>query len=243
MTDDRQTGAEGVETNDLVLTARGVSKAFGVTQALNNATLELRRGQVHALLGGNGTGTDRLVTDGPFAGLTLFYPNAHVLSRAFSGGDRIGAFTTSEQQSQIIGNTPSYDALRLAYEGVPHGTVHNGIGGDMAKLSSPNDPLFWVWHAQVDHVWALWQQAHPASARSYGGTNADGTEALVTDTLPPFAETVADVLDPAALCYGYREIGAPAPLVSPDQQPAAVIRTCRADRCSAGRRQANPEGM
>lgn len=42
----------------------------------------------------------------------------------------------------------------------PHKSVHNFVGGalgSMSKLSSPADPLFWLHHANVDRIWALWQ--------------------------------------------------------------------------------------
>lgn len=44
-----------------VLRARGVSKAFGATQALDRADLEIERGSIHALLGGNGSGKSTLI--------------------------------------------------------------------------------------------------------------------------------------------------------------------------------------
>jgi ribose transport system ATP-binding protein len=44
-----------------VLAARGVTKAFGGTQALAGVDLELRPGEVHGLVGENGSGTSTLV--------------------------------------------------------------------------------------------------------------------------------------------------------------------------------------
>lgn len=41
-----------------------------------------------------------------------------------------------------------------------HGRVHLWIGGNMSASSSPNDPLFWLHHANLDRIWAEWQDRH-----------------------------------------------------------------------------------
>lgn len=38
----------------------------------------------------------------------------------------------------------------------PHGTVHNFIGGNMATMTSTDDPLFFVHHGNVDRWLAMW---------------------------------------------------------------------------------------
>jgi tyrosinase len=46
--------------------------------------------------------------------------------------------------------------------------VHVFVGGDMEMGTSPNDPLFYVNHANVDRIWAAWQRRHaglPAAQR------------------------------------------------------------------------------
>lgn len=45
-----------------------------------------------------------------------------------------------------------------------HGRCHVFVGGDMQFSSAnPNDPIFFLHHAQVDRVWAAWQEANLAS--------------------------------------------------------------------------------
>jgi len=38
-----------------------------------------------------------------------------------------------------------------------HNRVHGWIGGDMGFGHSPNDPVFFLHHCNVDRVWAFWQ--------------------------------------------------------------------------------------
>lgn len=43
-----------------------------------------------------------------------------------------------------------------------HGRVHQWVGGKMAVMAtSPNDPVFWLHHANVDRLWWLWQNEWP----------------------------------------------------------------------------------
>lgn len=41
-----------------------------------------------------------------------------------------------------------------------HGRVHLWVGGSMGAPSSPNDPIFWMHHANLDRIWAEWQEVH-----------------------------------------------------------------------------------
>ncbi len=45
-------------------------------------------------------------------------------------------------------------------ESVVHNGVHSAIGGDMLTPCSPEDPLFWVHHCNIDRLWTSWQSLH-----------------------------------------------------------------------------------
>lgn len=49
------------------------------------------------------------------------------------------------------------NGFRAALEGSAHARPHNLIGGNMISMRSPDDPLFYLHHANVDRIWAMWQ--------------------------------------------------------------------------------------
>lgn len=62
---------------------------------------------------------------------------------------------------------------RLESGGSAHNSGHRWIGGHMATRLSPNDPIFWLHHAQVDRLWALWQKNIGTGESGYPNTNLD----------------------------------------------------------------------
>lgn len=63
-----------------------------------------------------------------------------------------GGATTSDRQQET--------AIAGKLEGAPHNAVHQFVGGAMATMLSPLDPLFWPHHANVDRLWASWLRLH-----------------------------------------------------------------------------------
>ncbi|MBX3305916.1 MAG: tyrosinase family protein [Nitrospira sp.] len=75
---------------------------------------------------------------------------------------------------QMIRNQTTYDEapynhegggfrLALEYGGGLHGTVHMWVGGDTGDMSSgasPNDPVFFLHHCNIDRIWAAWQKVN-----------------------------------------------------------------------------------
>ncbi|KAM0268535.1 hypothetical protein ACHAQH_009965 [Verticillium albo-atrum] len=187
--------------------------------------------------GRNETGFQRCVLDGPFANTTLTlglgWPD-------FNGrGDRPHCFTREfnsaegfdENGNQIIGdmqvaayNTTTmntiyaldtYATMSNMLEMLPHAQIHSIIFGDMGPASSPNEPLFFLHHANVDRVWAKWQGHNATRLVDYTGSRAQNMTipAYINDTMPILAlegpsPIVKDYMDigAGALCYTYSNV-------------------------------------
>ena len=51
------------------------------------------------------------------------------------------------------------NAYEATLEDAPHNPVHDIIGGLMADMQSPLDPIFWLHHANIDRLWSAWVAA------------------------------------------------------------------------------------
>lgn len=104
-----------------------------------------------------------------------------------------------------------------------HNTVHTWVGGIITPspkgprvfgtmtvpLASPNDPVFFLHHANIDRLWAEWQQVHGYNSyrprKGYALNNRD-------DRMRPFESfgirvTPGDVDDYRRLGYRYEGDG------------------------------------
>lgn len=137
----------------------------------------------HGLGGNGGNKTEKTtdahgrvwkcLTDGPFKDirpayvLTEYAP--HCLSRDFfNGTSRPGDMRSTGYTPEVIARINAYTTFvdfELYLENLPHGSIHSAVGGamgDMGPSSSPNEPLFFLHHTQIDRLWWLWQQGNPS---------------------------------------------------------------------------------
>ncbi|GKY93557.1 hypothetical protein MPSEU_000323100 [Mayamaea pseudoterrestris] len=81
------------------------------------------------------------------------------LKRAFD--NTFAYFPTEPELARLITSYPlfgnGFSGFSNNLQGGPHGSVHNWIGYNMATMASPDDPLFMLHHANVDRIWALYQ--------------------------------------------------------------------------------------
>jgi tyrosinase len=94
-----------------------------------------------------------------------------------------------------------------------HNTVHNRIRGDMLAATSPNDPVFWLHHANCDRAWARWQKARgvtnlvgnfqPDGVSEFAPTGHNLPDRLLPDEGDSFFPNISDTLDWKAMGYDY----------------------------------------
>ncbi|KAK1979541.1 hypothetical protein LZ30DRAFT_751360 [Colletotrichum cereale] len=161
-----------------------------------------------------GVGEGHCVTDGPFADLQPLYfgqhSQPHCLSRGFT--DFPGRNVSPEVVQKSLGEK-DYETFFLAIENGPHNMAPNGIQGEFYSFTAPNDPIFYLHHAQLDRLWFIWQKRdEQIRLTDYsGGANSDES-ATLNDLL--YMEgldedvRVSQMMDTksGSLCYQYSMI-------------------------------------
>lgn len=71
------------------------------------------------------------------------------------------------------------DQLQYSY----HNGIHVSIGGDMATVASPYDPIFFLVHANVDRAWDTWQKSSTSKLNAYGSFSTTATMPFMFDNL------------------------------------------------------------
>lgn len=83
-------------------------------------------------------------------------------------------------------------------EGSIHNRVHLWVSGSMYFSTSPNDPIFFLHHCNIDRLWQMWQQQHPTEGYHPTGVGSE---------MGPLGQNLNDVMifnDPATCtmdCY------------------------------------------
>jgi tyrosinase len=89
-----------------------------------------------------------------------------------------------------------------------HNLIHVWVGGSMEPATSPNDPVFFLHHCNVDRLWNLWQTAKAGGfGKGYVPVSGGPVGHNLTDALFPW-NTAADTRTPAdlvnSLTLGYK---------------------------------------
>jgi tyrosinase len=99
--------------------------------------------------------------------------------------------SSSGFRNRVEGWLPSITAPNM------HNRVHVWVGGDMGPSSSPNDPVFYLNHCNVDRLWSIWLATPPAKTYVPPPTAAtslrphrrnDTIHSILTSTAPTNAQ-------------------------------------------------------
>lgn len=103
-------------------------------------------------MGGPGNPGSGFSISGPFSGWGLTRRNFNIFQSPGGGGSIASSMASL-----------NYTTFR-AIEG-PHGGAHVWIGGNVGNAAiAPQDPVFWLIHANVDRLWAEWTTQHRGQA-------------------------------------------------------------------------------
>lgn len=175
-----------------------------------------------ACVGGNGTP----ISSGPFAGWSTINAQGAVstagISRNLGVRSQLPSYASiAEILPRVPYDVPPYNdaspiGFRNALEGFAstassqmHNAVHGWVGGLMGLVQvSPNDPVFYLHHANVDRIWAQWQQRYPQ--QTYVPVNDGIPSQQLNDVLAgfpflpnPLAYSPASVQSTTSLNYAY----------------------------------------
>ncbi|WPP49290.1 tyrosinase family protein [Catalinimonas niigatensis] len=92
-----------------------------------------------------------------------------------------------------------------------HNSPHIWVGGNMRPMTSPNDPVFFLHHCNVDKIWAVWSHINPTGFSNYQPAAGTPNHSLNTSMLMldqtffnyPAKDTPNELLDHRDLGYMY----------------------------------------
>ena len=116
------------------------------------------------------------------------------VTRGIPGGSG-GSLPTRQTIDDILRN-PTYTGFTAALESDGHNGVHNWCNGTISNPdTAPQDPIFWLLHANIDYIWNTWQATHN------GVPLLSGPNAVLDPWQPTTATEVDSVIN---LGYWYK---------------------------------------
>ncbi|KAG8768020.1 hypothetical protein FRC12_005875, partial [Ceratobasidium sp. 428] len=172
-------------------------------------------------LGGFGDpNNDYTIKDGGFKDMNLTYPAAHKIRRQYTPYPYLTWWWVPRPQEAaaeglkqsyvdkaINGYVGDFRGMQNATEQAEafHANIHMIMGGDMAgtcpKVAgstckggstwTPNDPMFYMHHANMDRIWWKWQMTNPPknALAFFGGTNMTYSDPAFPNGYAPWAKT------------------------------------------------------
>lgn len=75
-----------------------------------------------------------------------------------------------------------------------HNAVHRWVNGSMQPGTSPNDPIFFFHHCNIDRLWAVWEQKNPSAAQYLPDSSTPAATGLtrLNENMATFGRTAID---------------------------------------------------
>ena len=101
------------------------------------------------------------------------------------------------------GGTPGAPMGKL--EGTPHGSMHGAVGDFMGAFNTAGlDPIFWLHHANIDRLWAVWRNRNPLHLDPTAAQWLTGVTFFFHDGAGnEVSHTAADVVDTTSDLFNY----------------------------------------
>ncbi|KAI9297450.1 Di-copper centre-containing protein [Neoconidiobolus thromboides FSU 785] len=155
------------------------------------------------------------IQGGPFAHWRLNYPYKHCITRGANLNiTNPTRWMDNDELSLMIKSTELYPRFEFEFEVDSHSLVHFWLAGsddddqfnigDMFYMHSPNDPIFWLHHSNVDRIFHQWQVIHDTNRTKYSGASRTNKFLRPSDIMMPWDYDVKSVLDIKNLCYDYQ---------------------------------------
>ncbi|MES2791044.1 MAG: tyrosinase family protein [Planctomycetota bacterium] len=130
-----------------------------------------------------------LATSNPLYGWEIRFDSLGSLVRAADDHVRISNDAHYRAGASLeSGSSGVYRNFRRLLEDDPHNIGHNNSGEWMAAcVSSPADPLFWIFHCHHDHLWAHWQWTY----KRFDATGTSSPDHYFPDNAYSSADPVA----------------------------------------------------
>jgi tyrosinase len=165
---------------------------------------------------------------------TFFSPKTDATTGDLGFG---GPATAANHNAHVFGQRSA--------ESVPHNAIHVDVGGEWIQggetqngwMIDPDtaalDPIFWLHHANIDRLWAVWNRISPSNTNPTSPVNVAGKKTTWASSIKfsflnadgkPVTMTPSQVIDPTTSPFTYdcEDTSSPVPKPKPIKMAAAT---------------------
>ena len=134
---------------------------------------------------------------------TIVGPSVQTAVMAATPFESFGTTRNPAQNSLDQSWVPEGGGFQGELEKTPHNQIHNNIGGFMPYSNSPMDPIFFMHHANIDRIWAVWNHNGNANSSDPLWTGMTFENNFLNPDGTSWSPKVSDLYVPENLGYTY----------------------------------------